>query len=288
MLENKMKFITACIDGSAITPSVCDAANWASCVLAAPLRLLHVLEKDSTMSNDDLSGAIGLDSREQLLNELTELDQKRAKLAMEHGKNLLEDAKTRAQQQGVSSIEKVQRHGSFIEAIKNYEEDSRLLVIGRLGEDHDLESNTIGSQLESMVRIATRPILVTVGVFKSPENYMIAYDGSETADKAIERIATSPLLAKMKGYVVMIAENNPDNLKHLEMASKILVDHGHDVSCQLIQGNVIEQLEHFQQQHSIDLKVMGAYGHSRFREFFVGSNTSKMIARSAVPILLLR
>jgi len=33
---------------------------------------------------------------------------------------------------------------------------------------------------------------------------------------------------------------------------------------------------------------MGAYGHSRLREFFVGSTTNNMIENATVPHLLLR
>jgi len=56
----------------------------------------------------------------------------------------------------------------------------------------------------------------------------------------------------------------------------------------LIQGDVIESLMTFQNRLNIELKVMGAYGHSRIREFIVGSNTTKMLATSTVPVLILR
>ena len=44
----------------------------------------------------------------------------------------------------------------------------------------------------------------------------------------------------------------------------------------------------FQERYDIELKVMGAYGHSRIRDFIVGSNTTKMLATSTVPVLILR
>jgi len=34
--------------------------------------------------------------------------------------------------------------------------------------------------------------------------------------------------------------------------------------------------------------IMGAYGHSRIRQFFVGSTTTQMLARTTRPLLLLR
>lgn len=49
-----MKNIIACIDGSAMSASVCDAAAWASSKLQAPLSLLHVLEKAISPENENL------------------------------------------------------------------------------------------------------------------------------------------------------------------------------------------------------------------------------------------
>ena len=44
----------------------------------------------------------------------------------------------------------------------------------------------------------------------------------------------------------------------------------------------------YRDEHAIDLVVTGAYGHSRIREFLVGSTTTRMIRQSKVPLLLLR
>ena len=66
-----MSTVIACIDGSSATPAVCDCAGWASQLLAAPVTLLHVLEQPQAQGVSDLSGAIGLGSRELLLQQLT-------------------------------------------------------------------------------------------------------------------------------------------------------------------------------------------------------------------------
>lgn len=280
--------ITACVDGSAISSAVCDTAAWASYILEAPLNLLHVLEKASAPAKEDLSGAIGLGSREHLLEELTKLDEKRNKLAVEHGKHLLDDAKCRAEAAGAVKVNVEQRHDQLLDALLACEDKTRLYVIGRLGDDHDLQKQTIGSHVENVVRAIHTPILMATGKFSTPHNYMLAYDGSETADKAIQKIAHSPLLSNLKGYVVMVGNDNPDNRKRLEHACELLSSHGHDVQPHLLQGNVIDCLMDFQSRFNIELKVMGAYGHSRIREFIVGSNTTKMLSTSTVPVLILR
>lgn len=69
-----MTHVTACIDGSASAPAVCDYAAWAGQRLEAPLTFLHVLDQRQYPVSADLSGNIGLGSREHLLDELASQD----------------------------------------------------------------------------------------------------------------------------------------------------------------------------------------------------------------------
>ena len=52
----------------------------------------------------------------------------------------------------------------------------------------------VGSQLESVIRIMRRPLLVTPTRFKQPESAMLAFDGGATTRKGVEMLAASPLL----------------------------------------------------------------------------------------------
>ncbi|MFK8015393.1 MAG: universal stress protein [Gammaproteobacteria bacterium] len=280
--------ITACIDGSVITNAIVDTAAWASNLLDSPLRFLHVLEKAETPITDR-SGAIGPGSASHLLDELTELDEKRGKIAMELGKHMLADAEQRACDAGVADVTLHQRHGDLLDALLTCESNTSLFVIGRMGADHENEIKALGAQFESLIRAIHTPTLVTVGAFSPPASFMIAYDGSDTADKAIAGIANTDVLKSMCGHVVMVGADNEQNQQSLRRACELLTSSGHDdIKSHLRQGNVVEALTTFRDEHEIGLLVMGAYGHSRVRDFFVGSNTSKMISHSVVPLLLLR
>ena len=283
-----MTQIISCIDGSANSKSVCDAGAWASRILRAPLVLLHVLERSPTPAKDDLSGSIGLGSREHLLDELTAVDEQRSKLALEHGKHMLEAAAQQAKLDGVDNIVKQQRHGHLLETLQDLEPNTRLIVMGRQGEDHKPNANTLGTHLESVVRAMHNPILVTVGEFNPPSRIMIAYDGSATSNKAIERVAGSALLKGLECHLVLVGTNKPEREQSLQQAASLLGQHGFEVQAHLLEGEVQTALSQFKLQNKIDLMVMGAYGHSRIRQFFVGSNTSKMIGSSKIPLLLLR
>lgn len=283
-----MNNIVACIDGSASARCVTVAGAWASDRLDTSLMLLHVLERPSAPPVQDLSGAIGLGSREQLLEELTTLDERREKLALEHGKHLLQEAEMMALKAGAQDVVRKQRHGDLVDALRDLEEDTRLLVMGRLGEDHDIAAHTIGSHLESVVRSVHRPIMVVMREFVAPKQFMIAYDGSATASKALNLVANSPLLVDLPCHLVTAGPLSAEQTRQIGQARETLVNAGFEVTTATVEGEVQAALGQYHRDNGIDLMVMGAWGHSRIRQFFVGSNTTRMLSHSDITLLLLR
>jgi len=278
----------ACIDGSELSTAVCDTAAWASLKMKTPLVLLHSLEKTLNPDTDNLSGSIGLGSREQLLSELTELDEQRSQLALKHGRAMLEAAKERAIEDGVEDIQLRQRHGDVLESLLDLEDEARLIVIGRSGEGHLPDVHIIGSHAESAARSLHQPLLISVGDFTPPEHFMIAFDGRSTAEKALAKIASSPLLKGISCSVVMVGADTAEQRQKLTAAEDILRKEGFSVSGSILQGDIYTSLKTYQEQHNIGLIAMGAYSHSKTREFFVGSTTTRMISGSDAPLLIIR
>jgi hypothetical protein len=90
-----MTNVIACIDRSKATLAVCDGSGWAAEQLNVPVTLLHVLDKSAYPIELNLSGNIGLGTREHLLAEMVELEERRGKLALEQAKYMLQDATPR-------------------------------------------------------------------------------------------------------------------------------------------------------------------------------------------------
>lgn len=280
-----MTYVTACIDGSTCADAVADAAAWGSRRLQAPLRLLHVLDRRQYPVPGDLSGAIGLGSREHLLVQLAELDEQRGRLALEHGQQLLDAARTRSLAAGVPAPECRQRHGGLADTLRDLEGETRLLVIGRHGEDSAV--GHVGSQLETVVRTLHRPMLIVPSVFEAPRGVLVAFDASPTAHKAIDLLASSPLLRELPIHLVAVQPNEASRAA-MASAARTLEAAGHSVTQAVLEGDVEPALHGYQTKHGLNVLVMGAYGHSRIRQFLVGSTTSQMIRTSRSLLLLLR
>tara|TARA_R110000868_G_scaffold4192_18_gene26233 strand:- start:2576 stop:3436 length:861 start_codon:yes stop_codon:yes gene_type:complete len=280
--------VVACIDGSGAAVTVCDYAAWASQRLQAPLELLHVLDHSQSPAHSDLSGNIGLGSREHLLVELAELDEKRGRLLREQGKSLLEAAARRVRTDGVELPLTRQRHGELVDTLRELEGEIRLLVMGRQGEVSDSLARHVGSHLENVIRTLHRPILVTTGEFSLPRSLMLAFDNSPSTRKGLELLAESPLFAGLSIHLLMVGSDNEDARNALNAAQQHLQQAGLQVTTALRDGEVESVLLAYQRDENIDLIVMGAYGHSRIRQFLVGSTTTGMLRNTQCPLLLLR
>ncbi|PMG45682.1 universal stress protein UspA [Vibrio lentus] len=277
-----MKNIIACIDGANSTTSTCEASAWVANKVEAPLVLFHALDHSTQPVVSEFSGQIGLGSQEELLEELAELDEARSKIMLKHGNTLLEEAQKWALNQGVKDVSKLQRHGSLLEGILDLEEELRVLVIGRSGDSH-----SVGSQLETVIRSIKAHILVVCEGFKLPDSYLIAFDGSTISEKLIDKAIQTPLLKGLDCHLVMIDDGGSKDAA-FEKARVQLEESGIRVTAASLTGAVDKVLIDYQQQHEIGMMVMGAYGHSQLRQFFVGSNTTKVLSNSSVPLLLIR
>ena len=280
--------VMAAIDGSRFSEGVCDAAAWASLALGAPLTFLHVNDNHAAPEERNLSGNLRAGARERLLEELSLLDEQRAKVAQEQGRLMLQAAKERAIEDGVAEPGTRQRNGTLVETLEELQNDMRLLVIGKRGEGAEHDGDHLGSNLERVVRTLHRPILMVPDAFKTPERVVLAFDGSKTTRKGVEMMAKSPLFAGIPVHVVIVGAETGDNRSQLDWALKTLRDAGHEAKGAIRAGEVEATLRAYKEERDIDMLVMGAYGHSRIRHLLVGSTTTEMLRRASVPILLLR
>ncbi|MGR9014421.1 MAG: universal stress protein [Gammaproteobacteria bacterium] len=281
--------VLACIDGSALNDAVCDYAAWIAQRVDAPLNLLHTIDHHPEMSaTSDLSGNIGLDSCDHLLEEITRLDQQRNKLRVQQGKLLLTAAKQRVLLAGIADPITHQRHGSLVESLIELEENIRVLVVGLRGKIHENQPDKIGAKLESIIRSLHKPILVVNDAFKTPQRIMIAYDGSKAAEKAIDMVSSSPLYKGLTCHLVCVSKDDNSGAALEKAADKLIQVKDIELVVKKLPGIADRVLCDYQASHDIDLTVMGAFSHTRMHDLLLGSFTAKMLMHTKKPLLLLR
>ena len=276
--------VVAAIDASAYTGSVCRHAAWAAGRLGAPLSMVHVIDPADRVAPLDLAGNLILGEREALLRELGELDATRAKLAQQHGRLLLQQARQLA---GVDTADLRLRHGALVDTLVELEDEVRLFVVGKRGEHADFARGHLGREVERVVRSVHRPLLVASRTFQPIQRVLVAYDGSATTRKALAMVAESPLLRGFDIHLVTVGGGEGSE-RELGDAARVLDGAGLHATTEVIDGHPDEALAAYVDRQRIDLLVMGAYGHSRIRQLIVGSTTTAVMRNCQVPVLLLR
>ena len=284
--ENK---VLACVDQSHFADGVGDYAAWAAHRMDAPLEFLHVIERHPEQgSGDDHSGAIGIDAHEKLLNRLSAEDEVRTRNLREQGRIFLNRLRERAVAAGAPQVDVRQRHGELEETLAEQAEGVRLLVLGRRGEGAEATQRDLGRNVERVVRALHKPILAVPEDFREPQRVMIAFDGGTVTRRGVEMVAGSPLFRGLAIHLLMSGKESAGAHKQLDWAKTTLEVAGFKVTAMLTPGDAESIIASTAKAQSIDMLIMGAFGHSPLRSLLFGSKTADLLRSSSIPTLLLR
>ena len=280
--------ILACIDGSAITESVCDYATWYASRLGLPVGLLNVVEIPASTRNS-LAGTTGIGRHKGLSDKLIKIDAERSEIANDYSIALTEDAQSYIKENSNVEVEVYRRRGKLLPAIEILKEQNRAIIMGQHGADYKNGRINVGSHIENIARATSVPMLICAESFKTPNSYMIAFDASKTAIKAVDSISKSPVLKDLQGHIVMIGHDDDSSIQSLELATKQLESAGFKVESHLLpKSDAVEGLLEFRAKNQVDIIVIGAYGRSKLQQLFLGSTTTKIIAQTVTPVILVR
>ncbi|MEM5502262.1 universal stress protein [Ahrensia kielensis] len=281
-----MDKILTLLDGSEYSESVCHHTAWIAQKLNAHVVAMHVLGRREAAPATDLSGALRLGARTALLEELSALDEQRAKLAQAKGHAILEDAKKILEKDDIPSVTLRLRKGDLLDSVREFDGEIRAITIGKRGEGADFASGHLGSNLERIVRISKVPVFVASREFRPISKVLVAYDGSASAKVAIERMSTSPVFDDLDICVLCVGQDSVKAQKTADEAVAKLSAANIKASSRVEAGDPEDVLSKLVAEEGFDLLVMGAYGHSRIRTLIIGSTTAAMVQSVKIPVLL--
>jgi nucleotide-binding universal stress UspA family protein len=161
-----------------------------------------------------------------------------------------------------------------------------LLVIGRPREDQGVSLDTI----ERAVLGSGRPLLIppATGLAALPDTIVIAWKAAPEAARAVT--AAMPLLHTAKQIVIVTVaeEKGPSDDESARLMATL---HWHGLSASTLHlrperaGAADTLLAAAGAQGA--LVVMGAYGHSRMREWIFGGFTQQVLRGAEVPVLMM-
>ncbi len=263
------------------------AIEWAR-ILDAHVTILSVLDKKELaivypfiFPQDE----IALDYDPQRLgNELLERQAKQAQEAISKAVQACQDANV---QYTIQTAE-----GIVAKEILASARDTDMLFIGQRGHGAEHSTGLLGSNLESVVRQAHRPVLITPNTYRPVDSVLVAYDGGTSASEALHcAVAIYSAWAvpsKEKRFTVLIVDNDPESAKKIEervlgyvSAYELEPDIRH------AEGDPAAQILCHAEETDADLLAMGAYGRTRVYEMILGSTTEQVLRKIDRPLLLI-
>jgi nucleotide-binding universal stress UspA family protein len=227
--------------------------------------------------------------RAEISTEVLSAQDKAARRAAKKARQLFSEKTEGA---GISSEWKSFK-GDPIEILNVHARYCDVAVVGQRNPDGD-EAPAVGGMPDRLILGVGRPILVIPYAGKFPvmgKRIMIAWDASRLATRAVSD--AMPFLSAAKKVTVLAV--NPvdarkghgkvpgaDMCRHLER-------HGINAEAKQVYGDDMDigsMLLSRAADMGIDLFVMGAYGHARWRELVLGGVTRHMLQHMTMPILM--
>lgn len=286
-----MKKILLCTDGSAYSQVSYEYAAWLAKRTEIDLEVLYVSDQrgEKAAQTTDFSGSIGIDSYQQLLHQLVEIEAAKAKINHERAKIILQQAEQFFSDRQVHRVKLTHETGFLVDLFHQLEQDSDLVILGKRGENADFATEHLGANLERIVRSSHKPCLVTPRDFKPINRIMLADDGGKSCQKAIEYLSQSQVFQDLELHLITVDTGNTDKARQqLNMSQQKLSQAGYTPIAKMLTGNVEAEMEQYIVANNIDFLIMGAYGHSRIRHLIIGSTTAQMLRNSHIPVLLFR
>ena len=186
----------------------------------------------------------------------------------------------------------IQKEGDAVHVISQEARYHDLLVLGR--PDSDGVAGGFRGNVHAILLEAGVPCLVmpdaSPGLAQQPARIVLAWDGGREACQAMR--GALGFLVRAAEVIVLSLVAHDEERNHYETinryAAEFLKSHGANARGMVVDKeglfngpSLIQQAEKL----SPDMIVMGAYGHSRFRETFLGGATRHLLQQATVPVL---
>jgi nucleotide-binding universal stress UspA family protein len=204
----------------------------------------------------------------------------------ERGETALQLLAARCQAAGVPVTTDIQ-FGSVLQLLLQEAAEVELLALGRRGHRHAVDPNRLGGHFRAIAHRIQRPLLVGGDEQRPVQRLLLAYDGSETAQRALgwASLLQQALSARVVVVAVQDSGDAPgqwamdietqvaqSSLGHYEFLTRV--------------GQPATEIVAVAAENQVDLIVMGRYHHVALLEWLAGSTVDKVLRNTGLPVLV--
>ena len=161
-----------------------------------------------------------------------------------------------------------------------------LLMMGSRGEYAKWRGKMVGDTINAVVRLWSKPIIITQKVYQPINKILFAYDGSSRANRALQLGAFFAEKLNVPLSVVCVLDKKHIRDRYLQEAKIYLEAYEIEVKLVGLTGHPEKEIVRYVKDQGFGLAIIGAFGHSRIREALLGSTTEHLLRGITAPLLL--
>ncbi|MCX7981354.1 MAG: universal stress protein [Syntrophales bacterium] len=278
-----VKKILVPTDGSEYGKTAIKYAIYMAQKLNATLYGLHVIDINIIQGPvfTEVCGTMGIPATPEYFPQVEQRLHEQADTILAAFKKSCEEAQV--------SAETIKEMGIIERVIIEEGKKTDLIILAKRGEHFHLTKGAIiGSTAETVVRNAGKPVMVTPFNYREIESVGLAYDGSPPSKNALQLAIflcdqlswplTTVIVTEDQNYASQLSNQLEEAFESFQINETTVILSGHE-------GKTLVK---FLEEGSVELLIMGAYGHNLLRRLLGGSTTSYVIRHSPVPVLLTR
>ena len=176
------------------------------------------------------------------------------------------------------------------EEIENFATEFDVLVMGKDANFHFSPTQEATISVKQILKNSPRPIFVTSPHLPNQDNphVLVAFDGTFASSRALHMAILMGIFKGKNLHIAAVSEDEAQARYWINIAFKLCHNHGikahlHPIaSAQKPSIALLELIEDL----SPSLIVMGAYGHSGIRAFFMGSCAKDLLKETDIPLFI--
>lgn len=148
-------------------------------------------------------------------------------------------------------------------------------------------SDARASELRAYLHEAVTPSLLLPESFSQATSLVIAYDGSHAAERVLRQAAGFASLLGIESVKLITISRTAEKADHIQASAiRYLQPYCFELETHWQEGETTEELIEF--TGSSSLLALGAFAHGNVKEYFLGTTSLDVLARSEIAVLTMR
>ncbi len=206
----------------------------------------------------------------------------------EEGKNLLDKLDSIPESKNII-INKQVLYGFVDEIIFKESKYADMVIIGRHSHSERKLLGFLGSNTERIMSRIEKPLFIVPKNFTNIKRILVCYDGSPRAKIGLSLGAEYARKKNGELTIFSVRENGDFNIELLQKeAIDSLTEKNIEIKTKNATGEPAKQILSEAVPEKYDLIIMGAHGHRKIKEFFIGTSSYEVARKTSCPIILAR